>query len=369
MKITKKQIKIREISENYKDDGEGGVYAYNGKLVCRPAYQREYIYKNAQRDAVIDSVMKNRPLNVMYWSKTGDDTYEIIDGQQRTISICQYINKDFSINHRFFHNLLDSEKETLLDYELDIYICEGTDAEKLDWFRTINIAGAILTNQELLNAAYTGPWLADAKEHFSKQNCVASQKGEGYVKGNPIRQEYLEKTLKWIADRDGLKDIQDYMAIHQHDTDANELWMYYQDVVDWAKRLFPNVRKKITDVQEWGFLYNKYHSNNYNSNELRANLIDLLKDEDVTKPSGIIPYLLSERGVHDEKALAIRAFSEAQKIKKYEEQKGICPKCGKEFDYSEMEGDHIIPWSKGGKTSYDNLQMLCKRCNAIKSDR
>ena len=136
-----------------------------------------------------------------------------------------------------------------------------------------------------------------------------------------------------------------------------------------AKRLFPNVRKKITDVQEWGFLYNKYHSYNYNSNELRANLIDLLKDEDVTKPAGIIPYLLSERGVHDEKTLAIRAFSEAQKIKKYEEQKGICPKCGKGFDYSEMEGDHIIPWSKGGKTSYDNLQMLCKRCNATKSDR
>lgn len=196
MKITKKQIKIREIAENYKDDGEGGVYAYNGRLTVRPSFQREYIYKNAQRDAVIDSVMKNRPLNVMYWSKTGDDTYEIIDGQQRTISICQYINKDFSINHRFFHNLLDSEKETLLDYELDIYICEETDAEKLDWFRTINIAGAILTNQELLNAAYTGPWLADAKEHFSKRNCVASQKGEGYVKGNPIRQEYLEKTLK-----------------------------------------------------------------------------------------------------------------------------------------------------------------------------
>ena len=374
MKITEKKITVAELCKNYKDDGDGGVYAYDGKLTVRPAYQREFVYKDKQRDAVIDSIRKEYPLNVMYWSKTDDDTYEVLDGQQRTISICQYVNKDYSINHRFFHNLTDSEQKQLLEYELTVYICEGTDKEKLDWFRIINIAGEVLTHQELLNATYTGPWLADAKRYFSKRNCVASQMADGYMKGNPIRQEYLEKVLKWIADRDGLDNGQAYMAKHQENNDASDIWLYYQTVINWAKMLFPTKRPKINAVQDWGLLYNKYHNNKYNPNDLEKEIQRLLMDDDVTKKDGIIPYLLSEKKNTDEKVLNIRVFTEAQKMKAWEKQGHKCPLCQRkgietEYPFEEMHGDHKKPWSKGGPTTDDNLWMLCRECNLEKSDK
>ena len=195
MKITETKIKVSDLVENYKDNGDGGVFGYNDRLTIRPSFQREFIYGEKQRAAVIDSVMNGFPLNVMYWSKTGSDSYEVLDGQQRTVSIAQYINKDFPIkingNDKFFQNLTDEEKQTILDYELTVYVCEGTEAEKLEWFKRINIAGEVLTPQELLNATYTGPWLADAKNYFSKRNCVAAKMADGYLKGNPIRQELL----------------------------------------------------------------------------------------------------------------------------------------------------------------------------------
>lgn len=179
MKITETKIKVSDLVENYKDNGDGGVFGYNDHLTIRPSFQREFIYGEKQRAAVIDSVMNGFPLNVMYWSKTGANTYEVLDGQQRTVSIAQYINKDFPIkingNDKFFQNLTDEEKQTILDYELTVYVCEGTEAEKLEWFKRINIAGEVLTSQELLNATYTGPWLADAKNYFSKRNCVAAK--------------------------------------------------------------------------------------------------------------------------------------------------------------------------------------------------
>ena len=168
MKITETKVKVRDLVASYKDDNAGGVFAYDGKLTVRPAYQREFVYKDKQRDAVIDTTMKNYPLNTMYWSKNPDGSFEVMDGQQRTISLCQYVTGVFSINHRFFHNLTDEEKEVLLDYELSVYVCEGTESEKLEWFRIVNIAGETLTNQELLNATYTGTWLADAKNYFLK---------------------------------------------------------------------------------------------------------------------------------------------------------------------------------------------------------
>lgn len=208
MKITETKIKVSDLVENYSDDGDSGVYGYNNRLTIRPSYQRNFCFSDKQRAAVIDSVMNGFPLNVMYWSKTGADTYEVLDGQQRTVSIAQYINKDFPIkingNDKFFQNLTNEEKQAILDYELTVYVCEGTEAEKLEWFKRINIAGEVLTPQELLNATYTGPWLADAKNYFSKRNCVAAKMADGYLKGNPIRQELLEKALAWIADRDGL---------------------------------------------------------------------------------------------------------------------------------------------------------------------
>lgn len=378
MKITETKITIRELTENYKDNGDGGVYGYNDRLSIRPPYQREFIYKDKQRDAVIETIRKGFPLNTMYWSKVEDNKFEVLDGQQRTISIGQFINGDFTIrinkDDKFFHNLSETAQNEILDYELTIYICEGTEEEKLEWFKVINIAGEVLTNQELLNATFVGPWLADAKNYFSKRNCVAAKMAEGYVKGNPIRQDYLEKALSWIADRDNLKSGQVYMAIHQHDEDANDLWLYYQSVINWAKMMFPKVRKGITDTQDWGILYNKYHNNRYNTNTLETDIQTLIMDDDVTKNSGIIPYILSPRTKFDEKTLSIRQFTPAQKLRAYEKQNHKCPYCvtnGIEIEYAfeDMEGDHIIPWSKGGRTTEDNLQMLCARCNNDKSNR
>ena len=380
MKIKETKIKVSSLCEGYRDDGDGGVYGYDDgthKLIIRPEYQREFIYNDKQRAAVVETVINNFPLNVMYWSKVSDNEYEVLDGQQRTISLGQYLNGDFSVkvdgNDKYYHNLTNAEKEQILNYELTIYICDGDDKEKLDWFKIINIAGEVLTNQELLNATYHGPWLSDAKKYFSKRNCVAGQVADGFIKGNPIRQEYLEKVLSWIADRDGLDDGRQYMAIHQHDVDANDLWVYFQEVIAWAKRMFPGVNQKLTECQDWGILYNKYKNNAYNTNELKETIDRLVLDEDVTKQQGIIPYVLSERTKHDEKILSIRAFPEAMKRRVYEKQGHKCPFCvrngvEKEYAFEEMQGDHIVPWSKGGKTVEDNLQMLCSKCNNDKSN-
>lgn len=377
MKIEKVEITVRDLTANYSDDGDDGVYGYNGRLTIRPNFQRSFVYSDKQRNAVIDTVRKGFPLNTMYWSKTGNDKYEVLDGQQRTISICQYVNKDFPIKvngyDKFFHNLTDTEKDKILDYTLDVYICEGTEEEKLEWFKVINIAGETLTPQELLNATYTGPWLADAKNYFSKRNCVAAKMADRYLKGNPIRQDYLEKALAWIADRDGLESGQRYMAIHQHDADANDLWLYFQEVISWAKRIFPNADKKLTESQDWGYLYNQYKIKTYNTNTLSDDIKRLIMDDDVTKKTGIIPFILSDRTWRDEKHLSLRAFTESQKLRAYERQGHKCPLCvangiNTEYAFEDMEGDHIIPWSKGGHTTDDNLQLLCKECNSAKSD-
>lgn len=380
MQITEVKIKVSELCEGYRDDGEGGVYGYGGKLSIRPSFQREFVYKDKQRDEVVHTVRQGFPLNTMYWSKTNnpDIPYEVLDGQQRTISLGQYLNSDFPVkingNDRFFHNLTETEKQQILDYPLSIYICEGSEEEKLAWFKVVNIAGATLTEQELLNAVYTGKWLAEAKTYFSKRNCVAGQMADGFIKGNPIRQEYLEKVLSWIADRDGLESGASYMARHQHDQDANDLWLYFQEVISWAKRLFPDIPKKMTDCQNWGILYNQYKDKKYNTNELRKMVDKLIQDEYVTKQSGIIPYVLSDRTAKDEKWLSIRAFPDQMKRRVYEKQGHKCPICVKkgietEYEFEDMQGDHIVPWSKGGKTVEDNLQMLCRTCNSAKLDK
>lgn len=388
MQITEKKIKVSDLCQGYLDNGDGGVYGYdNGihRLTIRPSFQREFVYNDKQRNAVIETVCKGYPLNIMYWSKVSDTEFEVLDGQQRTISLGQYLNGDFPVKiggkDMFIHNLktaMPKLYQDIMDYELTVYVCEGTEDEKLAWFEVVNIAGAVLTKQELLNATYAGQWLADAKNYFSKRNCVAGQMADGYIKGNPIRQDYLEKVLSWVADRDGLESAKTYMAIHQHDEDANDLWIYFQEVIGWAKRLFPNVRKGITDAQDWGLLYNKYHKNTYNSKTLESELKTLIMDDDVTKNAGAIPYLLSDK--KDEKCLSIRAFTDAQKLRAYEKQtnnakaSGVsnCPFCASKglstiYSLDDMQGDHIIPWSKGGHTVDTNLQMLCQKCNNDKS--
>ena len=368
MKIDLHKIKIGKVIVGYKDSAEEGVMAYSGKLDIRPKYQREFVYKEKQRNAVIETIKNSFPLNVMYWMIRDDGGYEVLDGQQRTISIGQYVNGDFSLNDRFFHNLTKEEQDKILDYELMIYFCEGTDKERLDWFTIINISGEKLTPQEIRNAVYTGPWLSDAKLKFSKSNCVAyllANEGGSLVSGSPIRQEYLETALSWI---NGGK-IEDYMAKYQHDQNADELWTYFQNVIEWVRKIFTNYRKEMKIVQ-WGELYNKFKDKKLDVGKLEAEIKKLMQDEDVTKKSGIYPYVLTR----NEKFLNLRAFTDKQKREAYERQNGICPFCKgenkkKKWEIEEMEADHITPWHEGGKTTAENCQMLCKEHNRTKSGK
>jgi len=358
MKIELKEITIENLFDGFKDNAEAGVLSYGGNLDIRPPYQREFIYHDKQRDAVIDTVRKDYPLNVMYWAVREDGRYEVIDGQQRTLSICQYINGDYSIQGLAFHNLQDDQQEQILDYKLMVYFCSGTDSEKLEWFRTINIAGEELTPQELRNAVYAGPWTADAKRYFSKTGCPAYALASNYLKGISIRQEYFETAIAWRAEG----TIEEYMSKHQHDENATPLWHYFQGVIAWVKATFPTYRREMKGVV-WGHLYNQFQSKPFDTDKLEKQVAELMMDEDVGSKPGIYPYVLEG----DERRLNIRAFSDNMKREAYERQKGICRKCKKHFELNEMEGDHIKPWHEGGKTNAANCQMLCKDDNRRKS--
>jgi len=362
MKIQLHEIPIKEVFDGFVDSEENGVVGYGGKLNIRPAFQREFIYKEKQRNEVIRTVIKNYPLNVMYWVKCDDGHFEVLDGQQRTISVCQYIKGDYSIDHMGFDNITKEEQQQILDYPLMIYICEGTHREKLDWFKIINIAGEQLTAQELRNAVYTGPWLTEAKKFFSKTLCPAYAIAKDYLNGSPIRQNYLETAIKWIAATKG-EEIEDYMATHQHDVDCDELWQYFQSVINWVKVIFKEYRKEMKGL-DWGIFYNKYSKGQHSSSKYEERIVELMEDEDVTKNSGIYEYLLSG----DERHLSIRAFSPKIARAAFEQQSGVCPKCNKKFEIGDMQADHITPWSKGGKTLQDNCQMLCADCNRRKSN-
>ena len=356
MKIDLKTITVKDLSKGYVDNAEEGVLGYDGKLDIRPPYQREFIYKDKQRDAVIDTVTKDFPLNVMYWSVRDDGNFEVIDGQQRTISLCQYVVGDFSINGLAFHNLQKDKQEQILNYPLMIYFCSGTDSERLDWFRTINIAGERLTDQELRNAVYSGSWVSDAKRYFSKS--TRPKLGDDYLSGVAIRQEYLETAIDWISEG----NVEDYMSKHQHDKDAKKLWEYFQAVITWVETIFTNYRKEMKGVP-FGFLYNEFKDKKFDAEKLEKEITKLMEDEDVTNKKGIYSYILTRK----EKHLSIRSFTDKQKREAFERQRGICPKCRKRFKIEEMEGDHIMPWYKGGKTISENCQMLCEEDNRVKS--
>jgi hypothetical protein len=360
MNIEHKSITIKQLVEGYQDNKESGVVGFGGKLDIRPQYQREFVYKPKQRDAVIDTVTKNFPLNVMYWAVQKDGKFEVIDGQQRTISICQFIEGDFAFNNRYFHNLQKDEQEKILNYPLTVYFCSGSDSEKLEWFKTINIAGEELTNQELRNAVYSGSWVSDLKRFFSKTGCPAYEIGNSYMDGTPIRQDYLETVIKWISNN----SIENYMAQRQHEPNANELWLYFQNIINWTKLTFPILRKEMKGV-EWGILYNEFKEKKIDPKKLEDEIKELMKNEDVTNKKGIYYYILKR----EDKYLNIRSFTENQKTEAYERQKGICKKCKKHFELSEMEADHITPWHEGGKTIPENCQMLCKEDNRRKSGK
>lgn len=358
MKIELKEITVRELTNGFQDNEENGVVGYGGKLDIRPPYQREFVYKDKQREAVIDTITKNYPLNVMYWADNGNGTYEVIDGQQRTISICQYVNGDFAYSFKYFHNLQKDEQEQILDYKLMVYLCSGTDSEKLEWFKTINIAGEKLTDQELRNAVYSGSWVSDAKRYFSKNS--RPKIGDEYLNGIANRQEYLETAINWISKG----NIVVYMANHQHDPTAIELWNYFSSVISWTKATFPNYRKEMKGIA-WGLLYNEFKDQKLDPKKLEQQITDLMQDEDVTNKKGIYEYVLTGKERH----LNIRAFTDNQKREAYERQKGICPDCKQQFEIKEMEADHITPWHLGGKTSAENCQMLCKDDNRRKSGK
>lgn len=369
MDIKLYEIPVRDLFKGYKDSQEEGVVAYSGLLDVRPKYQREFVYDDKKRNAVIDTVLKNYPLNVMYWAVNDNGTYEVIDGQQRTLSICQYINGDFSIkdkdgNPQYFHTQKPDIQEQILNYKLMVYFCEGTETEKLAWFKTVNIAGERLTDQELRNAVYCGDWLTHAKRYFSKSGCAAVKVGDKYVKGQAIRQELLETALEWISIDRGCS-IEDYMSKHARDAEATELWEYYRNVIDWVRMTFTKYRKEMKEVnRDWGKLYHDFKDNHYDTTLLEQEIDHLMQDDDVTSSKGIYLYVLTRQ----ERFLNLRTFDQRTRRAAYESQQGRCPLCGMTYKYEEMEADHVIPWSKGGHTTADNCQMLCKECNRMKGN-
>ena len=378
MQIELQKITVRELTAGYEDNEEQGVRGYGGRLDIRPPYQREFIYDEKKRAAVITTIKKGFPLNVMYWATRDEDAdapFEVMDGQQRTISICQYVNGDFAYDFQYFHNLTQEEQRQILDYELMVYVCSGNDKEKLDWFETINIAGERLTSQELRNAVYAGPFVSDAKRYFSKSNCAAYNMGKYLMNGSPIRQDFLETALKWKANsesRPGLKQtIEGYMAKHQHDPNASQLWQHFSAVMTWVAATFDiGKRKQILKGVDWGSLYDHFHEQVIDKAQLDAEIGRLVIDSEVQNKKGICSFVLTR----DEHDLGLRAFPDDIKLEVYERQHHLCanpecPNAGQEFEISEMEGDHITPWREGGRTVIENCQMLCRECNRRKGSK
>ena len=370
MKITPITVTVGEITKGYVNNEEQGVRGYDSRLDIRPPYQREFIYNEKEQQAVITTVLNGYPLNVMYWVKRGDDAecpYEVMDGQQRTLSLCEYVDGKFSYDFKNFFNQPKDIQQKILNYKLTVYVCEGEASEKLDWFRTINIAGKQLNEQEINNAVYAGPFVTDAKRYFSKNSCAAYRLGKDLVNGVPIRQDYLKKALEWMADHERRKGRQQsavgYMALHQHDPNANNLWTYFQNVLNWAITNFNMTKfKKLMKGLDWALLYDRYHGKTLNTEEIERQISVLVRDSEIQKPLGIIPYVLTG----DEHYLDLRSFPDDIKMAVWERQNHICPHCGKEFDFEFMEGDHITPWCEGGRTVENNCQMLCRECNRRK---
>lgn len=373
MTIKQIEVTVGDIARGYINSEEQGVRGYGGQLDIRPPYQREFIYNENEQQAVISTVLKGYPLNVMYWVRRSEDAecpYEVMDGQQRTLSLCEYVDGKFAYDFKNFFNQPADIQKLILDYPLTIYLCEGEPSEKLEWFKTINIAGKPLNEQEINNAVYAGPFVTDAKRHFSKSNCGAYRLGKDLVNGTPIRQEFLKKALEWMSEhetREGKpQSVVGYMAEHQHDPNANNLWTYFQNVLNWTITNFDLKKfKKIMKGLNWALYYDKYHSTTLDTADLASRISKLILDSDVQKQMGIIPYVLTG----DERHLDLRSFPDDIKLAVWEKQHHICPSCQKEFDYEFMEGDHITPWREGGRTVIENCQMLCRECNRRKGGR
>lgn len=388
MKTKLKQYVVSELVNGFVyNDFEGkGLFGLSGNLTIQPEYQRNYIYADGKKDvACIESMLKNYPLGLIYFNKNSNDKFEILDGQQRITSIGRFVTGKFSIkdsngNRNYFSGLSKDQQKRILNYKLLVYECEGSESEIKEWFKTINIAGVPLNEQEIRNAVYSGTFVTEAKKEYSNSGNSNQQKWQSYIKGAVDRQDILQEALNWVSKG----NIDSYMSEHRNDTNINELKTYFNTVIDWISSVFIDVESEMRGL-EWGRLYETYHNNSYNQIEIKKRVSDLYEDSDVSKKSGIFEYLLSGEKPELIKLLSIRAFSETDKKSKYKEQTNMakknnssnCPNCNtdlaykhttKIWDYKEMQGDHIIPWSDKGKTERNNLQMLCKHHNGLKSN-
>jgi len=363
-----------------------GLFGLAGRLTIQPEYQRNYFYADGKKDvAVIDSLLKGYPLGLLYFNKVDEKDLEVLDGQQRITSFGRFVTNKFAIKdengmEQYFGGIASDKQEKILNTKLLIYECEGTETEIKDWFRTINIAGVPLNNQELLNAVYSGPFVTLAKAEFSNSQNANVQKWSAYITGAVNRQDYLERALEWVSR--GKDNVGEYMSLHRYDTDIIELKTYFNSVIDWVSGVFIDVESEMRGL-EWGRLYETYHGRPYNPTQVSKEVRRLLADPYVTSRKGIFEYILG--GGVDAKLLAVRVFDEATKSSVYAAQtrkaqeKGIsnCPLCALGHDANktriwkqrEMDADHVAAWSKGGATDIRNCQMLCRTHNQAKGNR
>ncbi|MBM3405460.1 MAG: DUF262 domain-containing protein [Bacteroidetes bacterium] len=384
--ILKTNISVKDICEGFVyNELEGrGLFGLSGKLTIQPEYQRNYIYADGKKDvSVIDSLLKGYPLGLMYFVKVSDDRFEILDGQQRITSFGRYVTNKFAIKdengmEQYFDGIAADRKTMILESKLTIYECEGEESEIKNWFRTINIAGIPLNNQEENNAIFSGTFVTLAKQEFSNSQNANIQKWSAYIKGSVNRQAYLERALDWVS----RGNIIDYMSRHRYDENIKELKTYFQSVIDWISGVFCDVESEMCGL-EWGNLYEVYHNKAYDPQKVSKQVHDLYGDPYVKSRKGIFEYILS--GSIDHKLLDIRVFDDATKKSVYSKQtidadeKGIsnCPLCAighdanksKIWKLNEMDADHVTAWINGGATDFKNCQILCKTHNRAKGNR
>ena len=389
-----KGVTVEEICKGFEySESEGkGLYGWDGKLTIQPEYQRNYLYAendSEKEKAVIDSVLKGYPIGLLYFNKVGD-RYEVLDGQQRITSLGRYLTGKFSVrdltgNEHFYKSIDVAYKQKILETELTIYICEGTETEIKEWFKTINIVGIPLNKQEISNSVYSGSFVTLAKAEFSNSQNTRLNVWRSYVKGNVRRQEILRTALEWVVKSSDDDKVDKYMSLHREDTNIDELKNYFEDVIHWANKTFPKHYDEICGL-DWGKLYEKYHEKTFDKDKAAAEVEKLYYDEYVTNKRGVFEYVLKflATGEQDTKLLNVRLFGSAEKRKAYDRQtktakeKNIsnCPICAqfkgknsaKIWSLKEMDADHVTAWSKGGTTDFENCQVLCKHHNRLKGN-
>ncbi|MCY4673342.1 MAG: DUF262 domain-containing protein [Bacteroidetes bacterium] len=373
MKIKEEKILVREIVDGYEADEETGkIVGYRGNLNIRPPYQRQYIHQENEdfKMALMESVYYHRPINLIYFADKGDGKFELLDGQQRIMTIAGYIRKGLCHiildgRETFWSSMSDEGRKKIMDYELHVYICKGKHSELMKWFQTINTGAEALSDQELRNSLYPGAWTTSAQYYFTRagnQQRMCSK----YMKGDRERQEHLERIIEWMTGSSKDSEIRKFMALHQHEENADGLWEYFKEVYGWIESLFKTNKLSMHNLN-WGDLHRKYGMKTYNPEDTKKKQQELLKDLEVKKKSGIYEYILG--GEVQPALLNLRTFDENTKTTIYQQQEGKCAICGEAMAYDDAHADHIKPWSKGGRTEESNCQVVHRRCNQSKGAR